>query len=132
MKSRFLRLRQEKKEKTFDPLVLENFDWDNEWADSLYVPIQGGRGCDCDQDLTWQQVDEAVGASQALQGRNFPRRARNSAAAQVVEEEEEEEDEETDPHDDANVSDCENAPADSNDGEDDEATNIIDEFDDGY
>ncbi|CAO2047216.1 unnamed protein product, partial [Urochloa humidicola] len=30
MKSRFLRIRQEKKEKTFDPLVLENFDWDNE------------------------------------------------------------------------------------------------------
>jgi len=80
MKSRF-QLRRQKKRKSFDPLVLENFDLDNEWADSSHVPTQGGRGCDCGLDLTWQEADEAVGASHALQGRNLPRRARNSTSA---------------------------------------------------
>jgi len=128
MKSRF-QLRRQKKRKSFDPLVLENFDLDNEWADSSHVPTQGGRGCDCDQDLTWQQVDEAVGASHALQGRNLPRRARNSTSAQALEDEEEE----ADPHDDADVSDCEDAQAGSNDeGQDNGAASIVDEFDDGY
>jgi hypothetical protein len=93
------------------------------------VPAQGGRWCD--NDLTWQAVDEAVGASQALQGRNFPRRARLSTSAQAFEDEEEEEEE--DPHDDADVSDCEDASANSNgEGQDDGATNTIDEFNDGY
>ena len=122
-------MRRQKKGKSFDPLVLENFDWDNEWADSLHVPTQGGRGCDCDLDLTWQQVDEAVGASHALQGRNLPRRARNSTSAQALDDDEEE----ADPHDDADVSDCEDAQAGSNDeGQDNGATSIVDEFDDGY
>ncbi|CAD6242871.1 unnamed protein product [Miscanthus lutarioriparius] len=42
-----------------------------------------GCACGCECALTWNLVDEAVGASQSLQGRNFPRaahrRARNSA-----------------------------------------------------
>jgi hypothetical protein len=38
MKSRFQKLRQKKGKKNFDPLVIEDFDWNNEWADSLHVP----------------------------------------------------------------------------------------------
>ena len=58
MKARFQKLRQ-KKGKNFDPLVHEDFNWDNEWADSLHVVPEGGRGCD----LTWDLVDNAIGAS---------------------------------------------------------------------
>ena len=109
-------------------MILEDFNWDNEWADSLHVPTQGGRGCGSDLGLTWQLVDEVVGATPSLQGRHFPRQARNSTLSQAVEEEEGE-----DPHDDADVSDCEDAQAGSNDeGQDNGAASIVDEFDDGY
>jgi len=50
-------------------LVIEEFDWDNEWADSSYVHPQGARGCDNGDNgngLTWELVDEAVGASSSL------------------------------------------------------------------
>jgi hypothetical protein len=47
MKARFQKLRQEKGE-NFDPLVHEDFNWENEWADSLHVGHKGGRGCECD------------------------------------------------------------------------------------
>jgi len=72
MRTRF-QLRREKAGKKYDPLVIEEFDWDNEWADSLHVPVPGARGSDAVDDLTWQHVDEAISASQALQGRNLPR-----------------------------------------------------------
>jgi hypothetical protein len=39
-----------------DPLVHEDFNWDNEWVDSLHVVPEGGRGCECD--LTWDLEDE--------------------------------------------------------------------------
>lgn len=51
-------------------MVISEFDWDNEWADSLHVPSQGVCGS-----LTWELVDEATRASEALLSRNFPRRA---------------------------------------------------------
>ncbi|CAD6238899.1 unnamed protein product [Miscanthus lutarioriparius] len=134
MKSRFQKLCQNQG-KNFDPLVIEDFDWNNEWADSLHVPPQGTRGCDCD--LTWNLVDEAVGASQSLQGWNFPRvahrRARNSAP--MVDEAElgSDNEENPDPFDDADVTDCEDDPNDANEiGEDNEAANVAGEFDDGY
>ena len=73
MKTRFQMLRQKKK--SIDPLVISHFDWDNEWADSLHVPPQGHRGCELDDGLTWNLVDEVVGASEALRGRNLPRTA---------------------------------------------------------
>ena len=38
MKSRSQKLRR--KEKNFDPLVIEDFDWNNEWADSSHVPLK--------------------------------------------------------------------------------------------
>lgn len=131
-------------------MVIDEFDWDNEWTDSLHIPSQDG--CGCDRDLTWEQVDEAVGASQSLHGHNVPRRAhmnsrdgpitytnkraRNSAASRVLEDEILDctsEGEEDDPHDDADVSDCENISDGSNDaGQEAGAANILDEFDDGY
>lgn len=133
MKSRFQKLRQ-KKGTNFDPLVIEDFDWNNEWADSLHVPPQGARGCECD--LTWNLVDEAVGASESLQGQNFPRlahrRARNSAPT-VNDDELGSDNEDQDPFVDADVTDREDDPNDANgDGEDSEAANITGEFDDGY
>ena len=45
MKTRF-QIRREKKGKSFDPLVIDQFDWDNEWADCCYVHPQGARGCE--------------------------------------------------------------------------------------
>ena len=130
---------REKAGKKYDPLVIEEFDWDNEWADSLHVPISGARGSDAINELTWQHVDEATGASQALQGRNLPRRAtatqyysrsRNVPVPATATEDGEEEDEVEDPHDDAEVSECEeddNVPA----TEEDKAADP-DEFDDGF
>ena len=73
MKTRF-QLRREKKGKKFDPLVIEKFDWDNEWADSSYVHPQGACRCDNGDNgngFTWELVDEAVGASSSLRGRNL-------------------------------------------------------------
>ncbi|CAD6202927.1 unnamed protein product [Miscanthus lutarioriparius] len=144
MKIRF-QLRREKKEKNFDSLVIEEFDWDNEWADSSYVHPQGARGCDNGDNgngLTWKLVDEAVGASSSLRGRNLPRNASSKRArngqSRLAELEEDlglanEEEEEEDPHDDADVSDCEQDPNGSNGGgENMEGPNILDEFDDGY
>ncbi|KAK3139636.1 hypothetical protein QOZ80_5AG0386670 [Eleusine coracana subsp. coracana] len=149
MKTRF-QIRREKKEKSFDPLVIDEFDWDNEWADSLHVPPQGERGCDCD--MTWEQVDEVVGASQSLYGRNVSRRAhmnsrggpitysskrtRNSTPSRVLEDEVLDctsDGGEDDPHDDADVSDCGDTSDGSNDARQDMgAANTLDECDDGY
>ena len=77
MKTKFQKLRR-KKGKCFDPLVVEEFDGGNEWADSLHVHPQGGCGCECD--LTWDQVDEVLGASESLRGRNLLRRSHNKCA----------------------------------------------------
>ena len=142
MKSRFQKLclnrnKNEKDKAAFDPLVIELFDWDNEWADSLHTAPQGARGCECD--LTWNLVDEAVGASQSLHGRCFPRagrgnRARNSTIDVVQEElgSGNEEEEYQDPYDDADVTDCEEDPNGGGGGEATDASNILGEFDDGY
>ena len=87
-------------------------------------------------------MDEAVGASSSLRGRNLPRNASSKRArnghSRLAELEEDlgstnEEEEEEDPHDDADVSDCEQDPNGSNGGgENMEAPNILDEFDDRY
>jgi hypothetical protein len=135
-------------------LVLEEFDWNNEWADSSHVFPQGRRGhvnanANDEYELSWQDVDEATGASSSLRGRNFPRnahkRARNSSRRGLVqieeeeegeEEEEEEEEGNQDPLDDSEVTDCEEGDASngSNDGGEDieAAANEVHEFDDGY
>ena len=43
---------------------------DNEWVDNENETVREG------DDLAWAHVDDAIGASSSLQGRNFPRRAR--------------------------------------------------------
>ena len=61
MKTRF-QIRREKKGKSFDPLVIDQFDWDNEWADYCYVHSQGACGCEVAENengLTWELVDQA-------------------------------------------------------------------------
>jgi len=138
MKTRF-QIRREKKGKSFDPLVIEEFDWDNEWADSSYVHPQGARGCD-ENDLTWAAVDEALGASNSLRGHNLPRNASSRCATNSnprLDEDESglgnEEEEDEDPHDDAYVTDSEDAPPDGRESmEGLQAANNHDEFDDGY
>uniref|UniRef100_A0A8R7U4F5 HAT C-terminal dimerisation domain-containing protein n=1 Tax=Triticum urartu TaxID=4572 RepID=A0A8R7U4F5_TRIUA len=60
----FQKRREKVGDKSFDPLVLEDFDCGNEWVDpSLSVP-QGARGCP--DDITWEDVDVAIGASSNL------------------------------------------------------------------
>jgi len=138
MKTRF-QIRREKKGKNFDPLVIEEFDWDNEWADSSHVHPQGARGCD-ENDLTWAAVDEALGASNSLWGHNLPRNASSRCATNSnprLDEDESglgnEEEEDEDPHDDAYVTDSEDAPPDGGESmEGLQAANNHDEFDDGY
>ncbi|KAK1287341.1 hypothetical protein QJS10_CPB19g01786 [Acorus calamus] len=64
---------QERREKSgiYDPIVLDELDWTCEWMtredpnDLVY-----GEG----DDLTWDYVDEALGASSAFEGRNRSRR----------------------------------------------------------
>jgi hypothetical protein len=53
-----------------NPLVLEDFQWDNEWVDNQKETVKEG------DDLAWAHVDEATSASSSLQGCNCPRRAR--------------------------------------------------------
>ncbi|KAJ1283970.1 hypothetical protein BS78_03G168500 [Paspalum vaginatum] len=69
MAARFQKMREEGK--NIDPLVLEDFDWDNEWVD----PLANSGHIGGDPLFTWHHVDEAAGASTQLRGRNFPRRA---------------------------------------------------------
>ena len=145
MKTRF-QLRREKKGKSFDPLVFEEFDWDNEWADSSHVFPRGRRGCDIDENgdgPTWQLVDEVLGASSSLRGRNLPRNANKCARSSnrgLVEIDSgsgiEGVEENHDPLDDADTTNCEDDDASNGcnavgDGMQ-AAANIVDEFDVGY
>jgi hypothetical protein len=141
MQSRFQK-RKEKNGPSYDPLVIEDFDWDNEWIDSSVV--HPGRDNDDLIDLTWDHVDEAVGASSSLRGRNLPRQAskmntyqrRARMRAQEVEEGEEDandssnEELEEDPHDDMDVSDSDEGSGGGDEEENDPT--FDDEFDDGY
>ncbi|KAM0857199.1 hypothetical protein ACQ4PT_048630 [Festuca glaucescens] len=68
---RFQKRREKIGDKSYDPLIIDDFDWGNEWVDPTMPPPQGARGCP--DDIPWELVDEAVGASSSLQGRNLPR-----------------------------------------------------------
>jgi hypothetical protein len=57
MVAMFQKMREEGK--NFDPLVLEDFDWDNEWVDTLANSTLVGD----DPLFIWEHVDHAVGAS---------------------------------------------------------------------
>jgi hypothetical protein len=142
MISRFQK-RREKAGPSYDPLVIEDFDWDNEWIDSSAVHVS--RDNDDLIDLTWDHVDEAVGASNSLRGHNLPRQANNMNTyqrrqrmrEQKVEEGGEDdnhsnnEDLEEDPLDDLDLSDSDEGPGGDDDGEENDPT-FVDEFDDGY
>ncbi|GJN11868.1 hypothetical protein PR202_ga30101 [Eleusine coracana subsp. coracana] len=76
MSNRFLKLRElGSKGKKCNPLVLEEFQWENEWVDAACDPVYQG------DDITWAQVDEVVSASEGLRGRNLPRAATNKRRA---------------------------------------------------
>jgi hypothetical protein len=120
MAARFQRLHEEGN--IGNPLILEDFQWDNEWVDNQKETFREG------VDLAWAHVDDAIGAPSSLQGRDFTRRARYEsvysrrcqvAATQeerVMEEEEqgnegnEQDDEEYMPNDDEEVDDFGKSP----------------------
>ena len=65
MDNRFTNIRElGSKGKRSNPLLLEEFTWQNEWVEE-----------ESDGDNIWDAVDEALGASQGLRGRNLPRTA---------------------------------------------------------
>jgi hypothetical protein len=70
---RFQKRREKIGDKSYDPLIIDDFDWGNEWVDPTMPPPQGARGCP--DDISWELVDEAISASSSLQGRNLPRGA---------------------------------------------------------
>ncbi|KAM0866668.1 hypothetical protein ACQ4PT_042490 [Festuca glaucescens] len=158
---RFQKRREKIGDKSFDPLVIEDFDWGNEWVDPTVPPPQGARGCP--DDISWDLVDEAMGATSSLQGRNYPRtttmgrgpsnvnvqyerqRKRMAPTSPLFDEDDQDEgqeqhssipDGENDDsdfvHDDDDVTDDDEDPT-SADQEGGEDTNAtMDEFDDGY
>ena len=66
MASRFQKRRENVGKRDYDPLIIEDFDWNNEWANTTVELPQDARGLM--HDLTWDNIDVAVGASQAHQG----------------------------------------------------------------
>ena len=64
---RFQKRREKVGENSFEALAIEDFDWGNEWVDPSLSQPQGARGCPEDnQDITWEDVDVAIGASSNL------------------------------------------------------------------
>jgi hypothetical protein len=78
MENRFKKIRElGSKGKICNPLLLDEFHWENEWVNENCEPepIQEGGG----DAMTWAVVDEAIGATQGLEGRNLPRAAATRA-----------------------------------------------------
>ncbi|XP_066374634.1 uncharacterized protein [Miscanthus floridulus] len=79
MENRFKKIRElGSKGKICNPLLLDEFYWENEWVNENCEPepVQEGGG----DAMTWVVVDEAIGATQGLEGRNLPRAAATRAA----------------------------------------------------
>uniref|UniRef100_A0ACD5VAK5 Uncharacterized protein n=1 Tax=Avena sativa TaxID=4498 RepID=A0ACD5VAK5_AVESA len=159
---RFQKRREKIGDKSYDPLIIEDFDWGNEWVDPTLPPPQGARGCP--DDIDWGLVDEAVGASSSLQGRNFPRasrtvdrergpstvnlqyqRQRKRPAPTILDESDQEDNHEQhssipigEDHDsdflddDLEVTDDDEDPTNADQESGDDTNATIDEFDDGY
>jgi hypothetical protein len=74
MENRFAMIRELGfKGKRSNPLVLEEFLWENEWVEEC----NEGEG-----DNLWSTVDEAIGATQGLRGQNLPRSAAAATSSQ--------------------------------------------------
>lgn len=73
MENRFQKIRElGSKGKRSNPLLLEEFQWENEWV-CENDPVHEGDGPGAG--ISWNDVDDATGATEGLQGRNFPRAA---------------------------------------------------------
>jgi hypothetical protein len=71
MDNRFTNIRElGSKGKRSNPLLLEEFTWQNEWVEE-----------ESDGDNIWGALDEALGATQSLRGRNLPRTAAAGAGS---------------------------------------------------
>jgi len=80
MYNRFQKIRElGSKGKKSNPLLLEEFEWENEWVDDNCEPVHTADG----SAITWAHVDAAVGATHSLRGRNPPRAAAARAAISV-------------------------------------------------
>lgn len=78
MENRFQKIRElGSKGKRSNPLLLEEFQWENEWVTENDLVHEG-------DDLTWNNVDEVIGATEGLQGRHFPRAAAARASASAT------------------------------------------------
>ncbi|KAM0899923.1 hypothetical protein ACQ4PT_020991 [Festuca glaucescens] len=132
---RFQKRREKMGDKSYDPLVIEDFDWGNEWVDPTVPPPQGARGCP--GDISWHLVDEVVGATSSLQGRNYPRTTTMGRGPSTVNKQHSsipngENDDSDFVHDDDDLTDDDDDPT-SADQEGGDGTNAtMDEFDDGY
>ena len=87
MTNRFEKLCEEgSKGKRANALILEEFQWDNEWVDinAELVHEHQAQVMDGDTPLLWSQVDEAMGASTSAAGRSFPRRARGDPGEPIA------------------------------------------------
>jgi len=70
MENRFKTIRElGSKGKRSNPLLLQEFHWESEWVDENCGPVMEGGS----NDVTWAQLDEAIGATQELEGRNMRR-----------------------------------------------------------
>lgn len=67
------------KGKICNPLLLEEFEWQNEWVDENCEPVHAAHG----NELTWANVHDAIGPTESLRGHNLPRAASSRAAASV-------------------------------------------------
>ena len=87
MEARFQNLREQgSKSNKSTPLVLEEFQWDNESVDinAEMVLEHQAQVMDGDTPLTWAEVDEAMGASTYVAGRRFPRKARGDLGEPIA------------------------------------------------
>jgi hypothetical protein len=121
--------------KDFDTLVLEDFDWDNEWVD----PFANSSVIGDNPLFTREHVYHAVGAYTQLHGRNFRRRAHGTQVPILEDDEdgldvgEENEDDENFVLDDFDMDDEEATNNNGGCGDEQEKDGVgLDDLDDGY
>jgi hypothetical protein len=79
MANRFQRIRElGSKGKKSNPLILQEFQWENEW---VHENVEDNN----DENSLWRAVDEAIGATEHLRGRNLPRAAAGAVNKHTLE-----------------------------------------------